>query len=173
MAISTKRKTAHDGSVKLKDGTGTPVTLTVPASMGDTTVQGLRAISTITNEMNEDVAIVTRGKFDGLRSGTRVFPTGTLTARMSEFTNVAAGNLADFVLFTNAYSANVSTLGANSDRKTLDLEITVAGTAHGDGADHVLLLEDCVITLDWSEAEVDVFTLSYTCYGAITRTGPS
>jgi hypothetical protein len=170
---STVKKTSHDGSVKLKDGSGTPVTLTVPSSIGDTSLQGLRAIDTITGEMNEDVVIVTRGRFDGLRSGDRVFPSGTLTARMTEFTNASAGNLADFVLFSGAYSANVSTLGANASRKTLDLEITVEGTSHGDGADHVILLEDCVISLDWVEGELDMYTLSYICYGAVTRTGPS
>lgn len=171
MAISTVTKNLNDGSITLADGTGTPVTLVIPVSVGDEAIQGLRALSAITGQYNEVVAYEARGKLDGVRHTTRVYPSGSFTAHFREFTSASVGVVSDFLLKLNGYSANVSTLGASADVYAVKITITVEGTTHGDGADAVAVLTNCHCTLDWSSGDPDTFTINYVCYGTVTYTG--
>ena len=171
MAISTVTKNLNDGSITLADGTGTPVTLVIPVTVGDEAIQGLRAVSAITGQYNDVVAYEARGKLDGVRHTSRTYPSGSFTAHFREFTSATAGVVQDFLLFQNSYSANLSTLGANADVKTVKITITVEGTNHGDSADAVAILTNCHCTLDWSSGDPSTITINYVCYGTVTYTG--
>jgi hypothetical protein len=173
MAISTVTKNLNDGSLALEDGTGPPVTLTVPVSVGDTTISNLRAVSGITGELNEVVAYETRGKLDGVRHTSRVYPEGSFTVHFREFTSAAVGVVLDFIRRVNAYSANASTLGANADVYTVKITLTVEGTDHGDGADAVIVLDDCHCTADFAEGDPNTLTISYVSYALPATTGTS
>lgn len=164
MAVSTVYKTAIDGSIKLLDGTsGTPLEITLSYDNGDFSCGPLKDV------LNEDVAFERRGKFMGVRAGARIYPTGSFTATMTQFSDATAGTLADFLLRNGNYSAAVSTLGSTAEIYTVDIELTVEGTDHGDAADHTMTLEDCSVRIDsFSEGEPNSFSISFTCYGAIT-----
>lgn len=175
MALSTVTKNLNDGTLTLADGTGTPVTLIVPISLGDTTIDDIRAASGITGEQNEVTAYETRGKLDGVRHTARIYPSGSFSMHFREFTSATAGVVQDFICKTNAYSANVSTLaaGANADVYTIKITLTVEGTDHGDDADAVAVLDDCHCTIAFSEGDPNTATISYVCYGAMSFTGTS
>jgi hypothetical protein len=173
MAISTVTKNLNDGSITLADGTGTPVTLVVPVTIGDEAIQGLRAVSGITAKYNEVVAYEARGKLDGVRHTSRFYPSGSFTAHFREFTSASVGVLSDFLLKQNGYSANLSTLGSSVDVYCVKITITIEGTNHGDGTDGTAVLTNCHCTLDWSAGDPSTFTVNYVCYGTVTYTGTS
>ena len=67
-------------------------------------------------------------------------------------------------------SSDLSTGGTSSDVYMLKVTFTVEGTNFGDSADHVLVLNNCHLALDFSEGDPNSFSLSGTVYGAITAT---
>lgn len=173
MPISTVVKNLNDGELTLKDGTGTPVTLVVPCTVGDATIQGLRAASGITDEYNEVTAYEARGKLTGVRHTARHYPSGSLSCQLRGLTSASVGEVLDFIRQTNAYSGNLSTLaaGANADVYTILIQLKIEGTSHGDNADAIITLDDCYCTADVAEGDPDTITINYICYGAITVTG--
>ena len=163
MALSTVIKNFTDGSLVIKDGTGTPLSLTVQFENGDFALSGLKA------NLRETVAYESRGRFKGVRHTTRTYPTGSFSAHFAEFSEDATGTLGDALLKQGTkWAAAVSTSGANAEVYTLDLTFTVEGTAHGDAADATFTLEDCECVLDYSEGDPSTFSVSFTCYGALT-----
>ena len=83
MALSTVTKHFTDGSITLKDGTGTPLTLTVALSVGDLTISGLET-DTLGRAVN---AYETRGVLRSLRRGARVYPTVSFSAHLADVTD--------------------------------------------------------------------------------------
>lgn len=162
MPASTVIKNLNDGSLVIKDGTGTPIDVTIKFEDGNFSISGLAA------KMNEVVAYQTRGAFSGLRHTARTFATFTFTAKMSEFTSATDNSLTDAILKNGAFNSGVSTSGANADVYTTDLVFSVEGTNFGDSSDHSFTLEDCYCTIDFSEGDPNTFSVSGTVYGAIT-----
>lgn len=173
MALSTVTKNLNDGSITLADGTGTPVTLSVPVTVGDLAVSALRAASGITGENNAVVAYETRGKLDTVRHTAREYPSGSFSVHFREFTNATSGAVLDFIRKANGYSANVSTLASSADVYTIQITLTVKGTDHDDGADHTIVLDDCACVADFAEGDPSTLTIGYVCYGSVTVTGPT
>lgn len=159
-------KHQFDGSITLKDGTGTPVTLTVQFSNGDFTVDGMQESD------RAPIPYETRGALVSLRKGARSYPTGSFSAMMTAFTDATHKTLYDWVHRRGQYTALVSTTTAKGDLFTSDIVLTVEGTDVGDSVDHVFTLEDCHISMGMSEGEPNTFSLSFTVYGAISATGP-
>lgn len=158
-------KHLFDGSITLKDGTGTPVTLAVQFTNGDLTIDGMQESD------RAPIAYETRGQLVSLRKGARSYATGNFSAMFTAFTDGTHKTLYDWVNRRGSYSANVSTTTAKGDLYTSDIVLTVEGTDVGDGADHVLTLGDCHISMGMSEGEPNTFSLSFTVNGAITATG--
>jgi hypothetical protein len=150
-----------DGTITIKDGTGTPLSCTIRFDNGDFSIDGLKAKLRETNPYQH------RGVLSSVRHTTRTFPTGTFTCSMSEFTSAAANSVSDAVLKNGAFAAAVSTLGANADVYTLDIQITEEGTNFGDAADHTFTLEDCEISMAYNQGDPNTFSLSFTVYGAV------
>lgn len=164
MAASFITKHLYDGSIKLKDGTGTPVELVVPFSVGDFNATGLQAVQ------RQTVAYETRGVFHRARKAGRTYVTGSFTFQMADYSDGAERTAMDFVLQRGSYAANLSKFGANADVYAIDIELTVAGTVLGDTADHVADFADCDVVLDFSEGEPNTGTITWTCYGDYTIT---
>lgn len=165
MAASTFIKNNMDGSLILKDGTGTPITLTVPYEQGNFSISGLQKV------LNNVVAYESRGRLLTVRHTTRVYPTFSFAAYMAQFTaGASAATLIDVFLKTTSttFAAAISTLGSTADVYTLDLAFTVEGTDFGDSADPTFTLEDCYCTFDFAEGDPNAFTVNGTVYGAIT-----
>jgi hypothetical protein len=162
MAASTVIKHFTDGTVKFEDGTGTPVSLTVPADQGDLSISGLAKGN------REAVPYQSRGTLHSLRQGARTFPTGSLSIMLADISDATDGTVPDFVLRQGSYSANTST--TTGDAYTIDIELTIEGTDFGDTADHTIKLSDCHCTLDIAEGSPDTITINFTVYGSIAMT---
>lgn len=162
MPASTVIKNLNDGSITLRDGTGTPVTLVVPFSTGDLSISGLA------QKQNEVAKYETRGTFHSARHTARTYPSGSFSFQIADYSDGTNQTVHDFVQAVNSYSANVSTLGTNADVYAIDIILTVEGTDHGDASDHVLTLTDCVCTLDISEGDPNTGTLNFECLGTYT-----
>ena len=164
MAISSVVKNFRDGSIQLKDGTGTPLTVTVQFENGDLSLSG-------TNQGNyEHTKYLDRGELGSIRKTNRMFPTGSFTCQMTDLSDATDRLIWDIVNKTGAFTAAVSTLGANADLYTLDVVLTIEGTNFGDSADHVLTMEDCRCSIDFAEGDPSNFTINFEVLGAITAT---
>ncbi len=161
MALSTVVKNLNDGTIIVKDATGTPITVTVQFSNGDFSISGLR------KKLKDVNAYQTRGTLNSVRHTTRYFPTFSFTAQMSQFTNATA-YLADAIMKAGAFASGVSTLGAASDIWAVTIVFTSEGTDFSDSADHTFTLTSCDCQLDFAEGDPNSFTISGTVYGAIT-----
>ena len=111
MALSTVVKHFTDGSITLKDGTGTPVTLAVALSVGDLTISGMET-DTLGRTVN---AYETRGVLRSLRRGARVYPTVSFSCQLADITDGTDNTLFDFLLKRGSYASNVSTTATTGD----------------------------------------------------------
>jgi len=165
VALSTVVKNMRDGSLTIKDGTGTPLSITVQFDTGDFSITGLKA------KLAETTAYETRGQLRTVRHTTRIYPTGSFTAYMAEFSENSVGTLADAILKNGTvWSAAISTDagGANADVYLVDLEFTCEGTDYGDSSDHIFGMTKCECVIDFSENDPNSFSVAFTCYGALT-----
>ena len=170
MALSSIVKTNRDGQLKLSDATAvTPLDLTVQYEAGDFSLAGLNQASGTAYDITQ---YLDRGEFfaGGVRKTNRTFPTFSFTAMLTELTDGSNETLPDIILKQGSFSAAVSTLGANADVYSLDLVLTIEGTDHGDASDHVLTLNDCILSIDMSEGDPDTFSISGTVLGAVAMT---
>jgi hypothetical protein len=164
MAQSTVIKNFRDGTVVFSDNTGAPLTLPIVYEAGDFSIDNL-------NEgLVETTAYLDRGEFATLRKTNRVFPSFSFTAHMTDLSDATDKLLYDLARKTGAFASAVSTLGANADAMTYKLTFTVEGTNFGDAADHTMVLNDCRITLSFSEGDPNSFSVAGIVYGAITAT---
>ena len=166
MALSTVVKHFTDGSITLKDGTGSPVTLAVALSVGDLTISGLET-NTLGRATN---AYETRGVLRSLRRGARVYPTVSFSCQLTDITDATDNTLFDFLLKRGSYASNVSTTATTGDVYTVDVVFTIEGTDLGDGSDHVITLEDVHFTSDLAEGEPNTISASGTIYGTVIGT---
>ena len=163
MALSTVVKNMRDGSLTMSDGTGgTPISITVQFDQGDFSITGLKA------KLAETTAYETRGLLRSVRHTTRVYPTGSFSCMMADFSEATTGTVADAILKNGAFASAVSSDGSTADVYKLDLAFTCAGIVHGDAADHSFTLSNCECSIDFSEGDPNSFSISFTVYGAIT-----
>jgi len=164
MAQSSVIKNFRDGTLVFADNTGTPLTLPIQYEAGDFSIDNL-------NEgLVETTAYLDRGEFATLRKTNRVFPSFSFTAHMTDLSDGTDKLLYDLARKTGAFASAVSTLGANADAMTYKLTFTVEGTNFGDSADHTMILNDCRITLSFSEGDPNSFSVAGIVYGTITAT---
>lgn len=169
MAILTTFKNDIEGTLVMSDGTSpTPLSATATFLRGDFAVNG--PLKTI---LNETVVIESRGIFRTVAHGARIYPAGSFSCLLAEF-ETDDGTPQDLVFASGtAFSAAVSTLGANARKHTLDLAWTMEGTDLGDAADHTLTLTDCEVVVDsFTEArEGNYVQFSFVCYGTVGASG--
>lgn len=157
-------KNFRDGQLVLKDGTGTPIAVTIQFESGDFSISGLSA-----NSNTEVTTYLDRGSLGSVRLTSQTFPTWSFSAHMVEFSDATEKTLWDAVNKTGAFASAVSTI-TNSDVYGLDCVINIEGTSLGEATDHTLTLVGNRITLDFSEGDPNSFTVNGTCYGTITAT---
>lgn len=162
MAISPVIKNYRDGTILLEDGSVGG--LTVQFETGDLKASGFMESQTgITMYLD-------RGSFAGVRKQNYTPITGSFTAHCTDISDGVNKTLMDIVDKTGAYAGGTSTLGVNADVWTIDITLTIEGTAFGDATDHVIKLEDCHCTIEFAEGDPDSFSISFTCYGTNTLT---
>jgi len=159
MAASTVIKHFTDGSIVFSDGTGTPVTLTIPFTAGDLTVSGLA------QKLREVVRYETRGVLNSIRHGARTYPTMSFTAQLADYSDATDGTAIDYVLRQNSYSGNTTVSTNSTEVYTFDIILTVEGTDHGDSADHVITMTNVSCTIDIAEGEPNTLTVNGEIHG--------
>ncbi len=164
MAISATVKNHRDGQIEIEDATGTPISMTVQYEAGDFSISGL------TEGQKEIATYYDRGDLCSVRKTTQTFPTFSFTAHMTDLSDATEKCLLDVVNKGGAWSSGVSTLGANADVWATKVTFTCEGTDHGDTADHVTTLDDCRLSIDFSEGDPNTFSLSGQILGAISFT---
>jgi hypothetical protein len=148
-APSSQPKTSRGGVIRLSDGTGTPVTLTIPFTVGDAELGQIMAF------LNEEVIITARTQVIGVTRGKPSLPTFKFSVYVGNIVgsnDTAPGTATEFVTGKGSYDANVSTLGANREI-TVDIRQTIEGTAWGDTADETIDCEDVLLSATWKESE--------------------
>lgn len=166
MAESTVVKNFRDGTIVLKDGTGTPVTYTVSVEEGNLKLGGMN----VTSKSYEKSVYQDRGEVSSVRKTMRKFPTVAFDIMLRDVSDASSGTFLDFVLKQNAYSANVSTLGANMEY-TITATLTIEGTDHGDSADHTIVMADILVQdVGVEEGDPNKVTFSGMVLGTITMT---
>ena len=169
MAYSTVPKTKRDGTIQLRDGTGSPVTLDIAYEEGNFSFSE-------PNEFSE-LVIMDRGTISTVRKQDQSVITGSFSAYFRQFSDSGeAGSMRDFINKSGFYSGNVSTGTTGTpyvEHFCIDIRYQVEGTDLGDDADHTVTLSKCVVSsLDFSEGDPSAFALSFTCYGGATVSGP-
>jgi hypothetical protein len=162
MPISSIVKNFRDGTIVIKDGTGTPIALTVEFEAGDFSISGLSA-----NSNTEVTTYLDRGSLGSVRLTSQQFPTWSFSAHMTDLSDATSKTLWDAVNKTGTFAAAVSTI-ANSDVYGLDVVISIEGSNLGDPTDHVLTLVGNRLTIDFSEGDPNSFTVNGTTFGSIT-----
>jgi hypothetical protein len=157
-------KNFRDGTIILKDGTGTPITVTIEFESGDFAISSLSA-----NSNTETTTYLDRGSLGSVRLTSQSFPTWSFTCHMVEFSDAVTKTVWDAVNKTGTFAAAVSTI-TNSDVYGLDCVINIEGTTLWEATDHTLTLVGNRITLDFAEGDPNSFTINGTMYGSMTAT---
>jgi hypothetical protein len=160
MALNLTVNNFTDGLVTLKSSGGT-VTAPMQYSNGDF------GTSDIGQTLREVTHYEARGVITSVRQTTVKPPTFTFTVQATGFTNATVGLAIDAIRKTGAFSAAVSTLGANADVYTLDCVFTVEGSNFG-GADSTMTATNCYGTATYAEGDPNTVSVSLTCYGTVT-----
>ena len=148
-APSTQPKNSRGGVIRFSDGTGSPVTLTVPMTRGDFVLDMIQAY------LNEAIIITARTAVLGVVRGKPSIPTVSFSCFVGNLVGSSAtapGAPTEMATGKGAYNANISTLGASREM-TIDIRQTIEGTAHGDTADETVDCEDCLCTIKFTEAD--------------------
>tara|TARA_R100001086_G_scaffold241241_1_gene168022 strand:+ start:6111 stop:6611 length:501 start_codon:yes stop_codon:yes gene_type:complete len=166
MAASQVVKVRRDGTLKLQDGSGSPVTLEIDFEDGNFTANNLAA--------EEDrIVIRDRGTIVGLRKGDDQVGSLSFSVHMREFTNAGAATLLDFCNGTASGSALTSTGGSGFEQFLCSVHMQIEGTNHGDNADGQATFSKVLLTCDFSEGDPDVLNVQGEVYGGVTFTGQS
>lgn len=166
MPLSDVVKTQFDnGTISLSDGT-TPTALELTARFD----QGSFSVSGIQDALRDIRAYQSRGKLRSLRKGERVFPTGSFSVMLTEFSETSVGTLLDWLLKTAStpFENRVSTTADIGDADTSDVTFTMEGTDYGDSADHAVTFHDMHLVADLSEGDPNTLTVNWTLYGGIS-----
>ena len=158
MAESTIVKTKRDGTIKFSDN-GAVSEYTVKYEAGDLnlSIPGPTVISPLDRG--------SLGSPPSLRYSDDAPITGSFTAMLRDLGDATYTTLSEIITQTGDVGDNwVSTMGADGEVFTLDLEWTIEGTDHGDLTDHVLSLSHCVVSGSLSEGDPDQISISFTSY---------
>ena len=166
MALSTVVKHSFtSGSIIVSDGTGTPLTVTTQFDQADFSVSGLK------DKLKDTTAYQSRGTLHSVRYTSRVFPTLSFSAMVSEFSETSSGTLIDMITGKSGtpYAARVSTLGSTADVMTFDVKLTIEASDFEAGtSDLSLICEDVELSFDFSEGDPDTISISGVVYGNVT-----
>ena len=164
MAISNVIKTRRDGQISIFDNAAANTIVIDYEGDGNFSFDNGA-------EQAERTTIMDRGAIVGLRKANDVVGSLSFSVNYREWTNSTIATLIDVLNKTGSAAAWVSTGGTGYEHYLLDVKITVEGTDHGDGADHVAMFSKVLLTWDFSEGDVDTINISGEVYGGITYTG--
>jgi hypothetical protein len=160
MALDSFVKSDLEGTITLTDGAAN--TMTLAFDNGDLSVGPLA------DTLNEALQYERRGRFKSAGLGARLYPAGSFTAMVHQFTDATADVLSDFILKRGKFSGNQSTYGATHPVYAIDLKFDLEGSSFG-GVDSTVTFADCRCQIDTlGEGRPTTFSISFTSTGAVT-----
>jgi hypothetical protein len=162
MALSTRVKNFRNGTLVIKDGTGTPLSMTAVYEDGDLGFDIDKAARIVVRD---------RGVIVGAIKGDDPVQSGSFTVDMLEFLNTGAATIIDVIEKTGAWAAAISTGGNAYEFFTHTLEFTDEGTDFGDTADAKITFAKCILTWGFKEGERNKISVKFEVYDVVTRTG--
>jgi hypothetical protein len=167
-APSSMPKNFAGAVLRLSDAT-TPTAVTLNAHL----FKGDYTLSPINQFLNEDVYFDATTRNEGIGIGAPVRPTLSFSAGVGNLigsSTTAPGTVLEFVHAKGAYSANISTLGANRVH-TVDVRLVIEGSRWGDSADETIDCEDVRVSADFAmSGEGNTLTFNGTVTGSIVIT---
>lgn len=164
MAASTVIKNFRDAVIKVEDGTTpTPLLVTISLEAGDFSLTGM------TEGLTDVTTYLDRGELGSVRKTNRSFPTFSLSCHMADLSDSSDKLIWDAINKSGAFASAVSTI-SGSDVYGLKVTITIEGTNFGDAADHVIILNGCHMSVDFSEGDPNSFSISGTVFGSVSAT---
>lgn len=160
MAISTYVKVKRDGTLVLKDSGGAN-TYTLSYEDGDIKFDNPKA---------EQIVIMDRGVFAGVRKGNDTAISGSFTVNFRQWASAATENLCDVLDGVNSASGWTK-VDTAYEQFNLDAVFTIDGGI--DGTDSVATLSTCIFEWSFSEGDPDKLSCTFTCYGGSVYTGPA
>ena len=168
MAYSIIPKIRKDGTLRLLDGTSSPVELIVAYEEGNLTfdVPG-----------DDQILIRDRSALSCIRAGDSQPITGSFSFYFRDFTDSEVGSVRDFITKQNAYSANIST-GATGipymDAYAIDIKYQINSALDGNTtSDSFAQISKAICSYSWAEGDPGTFTISFTAYGDVAYTAGS
>ena len=159
MSYSTTVKTTRDGTIVLTDGSANTLTVAYEGE-GSFSYDG-------SAETAARVPIYDRGVVVGVRKGAdEPFKTVSFNVDLRTLTDDTAGSVIDFIMKTNAYSANTST-SSNSDFYTINVEYQIDGGS--DDHNYKITCTDAVGSYTFQEGYPSTISLTFEIFGTITR----
>lgn len=163
MAYSTIPKMKKDGTIVLKDGTGSPVTLTVAYEEGNLQFTPTKAAQVIIRDRNV-ITNVRQGDEEPSVSG-------SFSIFLRQFTDTGeAGAVLDFVNKQGHYSSNVSTGETGTpqvEEYCIDIQYSIDGASLGE-SDQTVTISKAICNVSFSEGEPSVLTIDFVAFGGIT-----
>ena len=163
-------KVVRDGSVVLKDS-GATNDFTVDYEDGDVGF----AIGPM--DIDETIIVYDRNVIIGSRKGKQQPLEISFTVKLKTFTNSKTGasnpaSLLDVISGTGGASSWTKVSNSH-EQFNLDLTFTVEGSDFSEGADHTVTFATCIFNYDFKEGDPSKVTITATCMGAVSRTGPT
>ena len=163
-------KVIEDGTVELLGNGGTDY-YTVDYEDGDT------GFDIGPGNEDETVVIYARNRIRGSRRGKQNPLEVSFTVGFRTFTNSKSGatnpaSLRDVITGTGGASGWTKASSAHQ-QWNLDLRFTVAGSTHGDGANHVATFSSCIFKYGFKEGDPSKVTITAQVLGGVTVTGPA
>lgn len=168
MAHSTVVKNFRDGTLSIADGAGSPATHTVAFEAGDFSISGLT--SETSSKQYELATYMDRGDLQSIRRTTQTFVSGSFTMHLVDLSDGSYSTAMDLMLKRGSHASAVSTLGATADVYAVKLTLTVEESDHSGDADHTIILDDCVCSVDVAEGDPGSISISFTSYGVVEVT---
>ena len=154
MALISTPIIPRDGTLLIEDATGTPIALTVQYEDGDFSIDGFQ---------QSNMAVVSfkdRGVFYAHRKSEEEEVNFTFSAHATDWADATEKTVVDVFNKTGAFSAGVSTLGANADVWAVKLTFTAEQTNYGASADGTIVLSYCVAKVSFAEGLPGKFTIA-------------
>lgn len=157
MALS-QPMTKRDGTITIKDATGSPITCTVQYEDGDFSIEGIRYGD------RAKTAYLDRGTQYGLREGDHQPVSFSFSAHLLELTDGTRKTIYDAARKTGAFAAGVSTWGTNpADPWTVTVVLAIEGSDRG-GDDETVTMTYCEIEVSFAEGDPNKISVKGTSY---------
>jgi hypothetical protein len=156
MALNTIPWLPVDGTIVIKDGASTPLSMTVIYEDGDFSFDNIAA------NQRENVEFRDRGTVYAIRQGDYINPTISFSAHATDLTDSSAITIWQVITWSGLWASATSTMNGG---KAVDVTFTANTSAEAGGGTSSITFHGVVLTGGFSEGSPGKFSISGTVYG--------